>query len=712
MAKQTLVVGAVIAMIVVLASPSLVDVPQLIGFQGKLYDNAGNPLTGQYEVTLRIYDVEEGGTHLWLETINVECENGLYNVILGLVNALNLDFDGQYWLGVQVTGDDELSPRYRLVSVPTAFRAQVANQVSWTNLTDVPEGFSDGIDDEGLGNHDHWGESWEGSGTGLDLFAENDGIALDAYSEDNYAIEARSGGSTSLYGWTGLSGISHKAASIIGEGSYSHGVAGLSDKAYGVAGWSKEESGVYGYSSSYRGISGVSQDGTGVYGSSSEDNGVYGTSRGGSGVYGYNSSSSQEVNPAGVTGEGRHAPGVAGYSYDGYGLYGKSGENSPGVFGTSSGDSAIGVYGSGSGDYGYGVYGKHSSTYSGYGALGGLFHGVYGFNQTGAAVVGESGNLTEYGYYDVIGALANDDYLSGYGVFGAYQDYYGYLGSQEAIAGVYGHSQNGVGVSGKSTNNMGVVGQSTHDVGVYGKSDNNYGVHGHSSGGTGVYGSSTSSWAGYFAQKTYIGGNVGLQTESPNGPLHVQTTLNIVSGSNFVNRKAPLIIGDGDGSGACLLIDGNQIELADESDRLNVNHNSSANVVMVNGGGDVGIGYTNPSYRLDVNGTIRGSNVSPSDVRLKKEVIPIINALEKVSSLRGVNFKWKDEEKPDELQIGVIAQEVETVFPEAVSNDDDGYMSVAYGRLVAPLIEAIKELNTENEALKERIEALEAKLQE
>jgi hypothetical protein len=358
------------------------------------------------------------------------------------------------------------------------------------------------------------------------------------------------------------------------------------------------------------------------------------------------------------------------------------------------------------------VYGKHSSIYGNYGGLGGLSHGVYGFSQSGAAVVGESGNFTKYGYYDVIGALANDDYISGYGVFGAYKDYYGYLGSNEAVAGVYGHSQNGVGVSGRSTNNMGVVGQSTHDVGVYGSSNNNYGVHGNSSSGTGVYGTSTSGWAGYFDGKTHIGGNIGLQTESPNGPLHVQSTLNIVSGSNFVDRKAPLIIGDGDGSGACILIDGNQIELADESDRLNVNHNSSANVVMVNGGGDVGIGYTTPSYRLDVDGKIRGYNVSPSDMRLKKEIAPIHNALEKVSSLRGVNFKWKDEEKSDELQMGVIAQEVETVFPEAVSHDNDGYMSVAYGHLVAPLIEAIKELHAENEALQERVEALEAKLQE
>ena len=112
MTKQILVVGAVIALILVTAHFSLADVPRLINYQGKLYDSAGNPLTGQYEVTFRLYNVESGGTHVWSETRNVNCENGLYNVILGLTAPIDPDFDGNYWLGVQVTGDAELSPRY------------------------------------------------------------------------------------------------------------------------------------------------------------------------------------------------------------------------------------------------------------------------------------------------------------------------------------------------------------------------------------------------------------------------------------------------------------------------------------------------------------------------------------------------------------------------------------------------------------------------
>ncbi|UCE18045.1 MAG: hypothetical protein JSV84_14450 [Gemmatimonadota bacterium] len=526
MKKRILAVSIVSIVMILIAHAETSEIPQLISFQGKLFDTSGSPLTGDHEITFRIYNAAEGGTALWSETSTVSCTNGLYNVILGLTTPITLDFDGNYWIGVQVAGAGELYPRYRIVSVPVAFRAAVADSATRSGYldgkgsgdfadtshthdgADITSGtigtdrlhmgpgsglnadLVDGKHAHEMGGgsvHDHWGESWEGEETGLDLFALNDGTALDACSEDGYAIEARSGGTISVYGNTGNSGLQKLAAGVLGEGSSSHGIAGLSSNAAGVAGRSENESGVYGYSSSYRGVTGVSQDGTGVYGSSSGDYGVYGISQGGSGVYGHSASSGQKVSPAGVVGEGRHAPGVAGYSYDGYGLYGQSGENSPGVYGTSSGDSAIGVYGSGEGDYGYGVYGKHASTYGSYGGLGGLQHGVYGFSQAGAAVVGESGNLTEYGYYDVIGALANGDYLYGYGVFGAYEDLSGQLGSNEGYAGVYGRAESGVGVSGRSTNNMGVVGWSTHDTGVYGRSDNSYGVHGRSDGDAAVY---------------------------------------------------------------------------------------------------------------------------------------------------------------------------------------------------------------------------------
>jgi len=55
----------------------------------------------------------------------------------------------------------------------------------------------------------------------------------------------------------------------------------------------------------------------------------------------------------------------------------------------------------------------------------------------------------------------------------------------------------------------------------------------------------------------------------------------------------------------------------------------------------------------------------------------------------------------------VIAQEVEAVFPELVTQSDNGYKTVDYDRLTAVLIEAVKELRAENQALKQRVKALE-----
>ena len=77
-----------------------------------------------------------------------------------------------------------------------------------------------------------------------------------------------------------------------------------------------------------------------------------------------------------------------------------------------------------------------------------------------------------------------------------------------------------------------------------------------------------------------------------------------------------------------------------------------------------------------------------SDERLKSDIKTIDNALDKVMNMRGVSFT-----KQAEKGIGVIAQEVEKILPEVVT--DGEYKSVAYGNMVGVLIEAIKELKTE-----------------
>ena len=147
------------------------------------------------------------------------------------------------------------------------------------------------------------------------------------------------------------------------------------------------------------------------------------------------------------------------------------------------------------------------------------------------------------------------------------------------------------------------------------------------------------------------------------------------------------------------------------------------NAMVILDNGNVGMGTSTPDYMLEVNGTIKANNVSEaSDIRLKRDVTPLNNSLQKVLKLRGVNYYWKSEEEiktvlgthekcqyPETKQVGVIAQEVEEVVPEVVATDAKGFKSVDYSKLVPVLIEAIKEQQNEIEELKKMVEELKNK---
>jgi hypothetical protein len=131
-------------------------------------------------------------------------------------------------------------------------------------------------------------------------------------------------------------------------------------------------------------------------------------------------------------------------------------------------------------------------------------------------------------------------------------------------------------------------------------------------------------------------------------------------------------------------------------------------------GGNVGIKIANPRWELEVNGEARkpggGSWGDSSDIRLKQNVQPLIGSLEKLLRLRGVTYEWKEPEHHGNLtgtQIGMIGQEVETIFPQWVSTDSDGYKTLTFRGFEALTVEAMKELKAENTALKQLIHKLE-----
>jgi hypothetical protein len=105
-----------------------------------------------------------------------------------------------------------------------------------------------------------------------------------------------------------------------------------------------------------------------------------------------------------------------------------------------------------------------------------------------------------------------------------------------------------------------------------------------------------------------------------------------------------------------------------------------------------------------------GMTYNLSDVRLKKDIITIENALDKVEKLRGVQFEWKDiTNHPEGKQIGFIAQEAKEIIPEVVSKKGKN-LSMQYAPITALLVEAVKELKTENETFKRENEQLREKL--
>ena len=108
---------------------------------------------------------------------------------------------------------------------------------------------------------------------------------------------------------------------------------------------------------------------------------------------------------------------------------------------------------------------------------------------------------------------------------------------------------------------------------------------------------------------------------------------------------------------------------------------------------------------------------SSSDGQWKKNIRPLESSLDKISNLQGVSYEWKTDEYPDfglmeGKQIGLVAQNVEKVLPELVSEDKDGYKAVSYTKLTAVLVEAVKELKAQNEKQQVEIERLRSMIKE
>jgi hypothetical protein len=179
-------------------------------------------------------------------------------------------------------------------------------------------------------------------------------------------------------------------------------------------------------------------------------------------------------------------------------------------------------------------------------------------------------------------------------------------------------------------------------------------------------------------------GNVGIGTLTPHAPLQFANTL--------ANRKIVLwetvnddreFFGFGINSGIL---------------RYNVAANSSHVFFASN--------FALFSIQFNGNANLAGALTQNSDARLKKNITPLSNNLNRLLQLNGYSYNWKDAARDPQSQIGLLAQEVRQVFPQLVQEDKEGMLSVNYTGLTPVLIEAIRELYMKIEQQQKQIDQL------
>jgi hypothetical protein len=180
-------------------------------------------------------------------------------------------------------------------------------------------------------------------------------------------------------------------------------------------------------------------------------------------------------------------------------------------------------------------------------------------------------------------------------------------------------------------------------------------------------------------------GSVGIGTTSPG------TTLDIIG-----NVRATSFTGSFSGS----------VAAAGSNTQIIYNNSGvlagSSNLVF--NGSNVGIGSVSPAYPLDVNGTVRVTTLIETSTKILKENIqPYSTDINKFKKLKPVSFNWKDTKKED---IGLIAEDLNKVFPEFVSKDDGKPVGIHYGKLAAIFINVIKEQQERIETLEKQVKKL------
>jgi hypothetical protein len=192
------------------------------------------------------------------------------------------------------------------------------------------------------------------------------------------------------------------------------------------------------------------------------------------------------------------------------------------------------------------------------------------------------------------------------------------------------------------------------------------------------------------ANSIYLNGNVGIGNTNPLSDGGTTTYFCVGNSSSSVtNSDGAIVIGKKNSTGGT-----RHFRIGHTTDFYWASGDFGNNNTIGTWFPQIRCYYSAPSYSLDINlnGIVYGMFTNTSDERIKTNIKTIDYALDKVLLLRGVNYTLISENTEE---IGMIAQEVELIVPEAVKTKDSGdnLKGINYSGLVGLLVEAIKELN-------------------
>ena len=194
----------------------------------------------------------------------------------------------------------------------------------------------------------------------------------------------------------------------------------------------------------------------------------------------------------------------------------------------------------------------------------------------------------------------------------------------------------------------------------------------------------------------------GAMALTTDGELVVAKSVSIGEGETVTSPSETTLYVEGTTSGSTVFdVQGTQGQLFSVTDDLTgdlfeVSDISGIPILTVNASGTVTVDDT-----LNVTGDVIA--YFSSDERLKDNVKPIENAIDKLKLIGGYEFDWNSSSKNEGHDVGVIAQEVEKVLPEVVTTRSNGYKAVKYEKLTSLLIQANKELIEKVEELEKKI---------